>query len=193
MNRVPLGCYEDDPEYIGSNALHIFYPPPEMDGRLAAAVARNNSSNLIALLDERKDFIHYMTYNGVAKTDSMETSYRSHVPILYRENYGTSGWQSSIQVQNIEEEETIFITVDFFDQSGDEVMFLGDWAPANRSTTFYLPVITDLGYNYVGSAVVKGHDDLSWDVNRKVIAIANVQDFNMWDGDRGGGYNGFNR
>lgn len=190
----------DDSEYIGSNALYIFYPPPEMEGRLAAAVARNSSPNLIALLDERRDEqprrSQYMTYNGVAKTDSMETSYVSHVSILYR-NYG--GWQSSIQVQNIEGQDTIFVTADFFDQSGDEVLFLGDWVSANRSMTFYLPVVGGLGDNYAGSAVVEGHHQVDYPggtVDRKVIAIANVQNFSWeWQGDKdwGGGYNGFNR
>lgn len=192
--------YEDDPEYIGYNALHIFYPPPEMDGRLAAAVARNGSSNLVALLDERRDEqprrAQYMTYNGVARTDSMETSYVSHVPILYRD-YG--GWQSSIQVQNIESQLPNLVTADFFDQDGDEIVFVADWVQPNRATTFYLPAITDLGNNYVGSAVVEGHDQVEYpgqNVNRKLIAIANVQNFSWeWQGDKdwGGGYNGFNR
>ena len=191
----------DDSYYIGSNAQHIFYPPSEMDGRLAAAVARNNSSNLIALLDERRDQqprrAQYMTYNGVAKTDSMETSYVSHVPILYREEYGESGWQSSIQAQNTDTDGNwIFITADFFDQDGDEILFLGDWVAPNRSMTFYVPGVIGLGYNYVGSAVVEGHHQVSYpgqNVNREVIAIANVQNFDMWYVDRGGGYNGFNR
>ncbi|MBL7183108.1 MAG: transglycosylase SLT domain-containing protein [Anaerolineae bacterium] len=185
--------HEDDPEYIGYRALHIFDPPPEMDGRLAAAVVRNSSSNLIALLDERKDSIHYMTYNGVPKTASMATSYESHVPILYRESSGKSGWQSSIQVQNIESELLNFITADFFDQDGDEILFLADWVASNRSMTFYLPPVVNLPNNYVGSAVVEGHDQVSYpgdNVNRKLIAIANVQDFLE---HRGGGYNGFNR
>jgi hypothetical protein len=183
----------DDSEYIGSNALYIFYPPSEppcdMDGRLAAAVARNSSSSLIALLDERRDVaakLQYMTYNGVAKTASM-TSYASHVPILYRENYGTSGWQSSIQVQNIDTKNS-WVCADFFNQSGDEVVYVCDSAAANRAVTFYLPVITDLGNNYVGSAVVEGFDR-----DCKVIAIANVQNFSMVGVDRGGGYNGFSR
>jgi len=179
----------DDSEYIGSNALYIFSPPPEMNGRLAAAVARNSSSNLIALLDERRDVaakLQYMTYNGVAKTASM-TSYVSHVPILYRENYGTSGWQSSIQVQNTDTKNSL-VCADFFNQSGDGVVFVCDWVAPNRAVTFYLPVITDLGNNYVGSAVVEG-----WERDCKVIAIANVQNFSMVGVDRGGGYNGFSR
>jgi hypothetical protein len=192
--------YEDDPEYIGSNAQHIFDPPPEMEGRLAAAVARNSSSSLIALLDERRDEpnpVQYITYNGVAATDSMETSYVSHVPILYRDSNGWSGWQSSIQVQNTENYSTTFVCADFFNQSGHEVVPVCDWVLANRAVTFYLPVITDLGYNYVGSAVVTGHEQPDYpspgNANRKVIAIANVQNFSMVGMDRGGGYNGFNR
>ena len=187
--------YEDS-AYIDGNALHIFYPPPEMPNNFLGAAVVENGSDLIALFHERRelDQVQYMTYNGVAKTASM-TSYVSHVPILYRVYDTESGWQwlSSIQAQNIESQDMIFITADFFDQDGDVVTWLGTFVQPNGSVTFYLPVIADLGYNYVGSAVVKGHDDLSCDVNRKVIAIANVQDFSMWDGDRGGGYNGFNR
>ncbi len=211
--NVTVTYYEQGTEWecehshwIGSDALHVFDPPDEMNGKLAAAVARNSSPNLIALLDERRDEqprrSQYMTYNGVAKTDSMETSYVSHVPILYREEYGASGWQSSIQVQNIYTD-TIFVTVDFFDQDGDEILFLGDWIDtANRSTTFYLPVVSDLADeqgDYVGSAVVEGHHQVDYPggtVDRELIAIANVQNFSWeWQGDKdwGGGYNGFNR
>jgi hypothetical protein len=177
---------------IESNELEIFDPPSGMNGRIAAAVVTNSSSDLIALLHERRDLIQYMTCNGVAKTDSMETSYVSHVPILYRD-YG--GWQSSIQVQNIESQDRIFVTADFFDQSGDEILFVADWVQPNRATTFYLPAITDLGDNYAGSAVVEGHSQVDYpgSHDRKVIAIANVEDFNMWGLDRGGGYNCFNR
>ncbi|MBU4337931.1 MAG: hypothetical protein KJ548_15315, partial [Actinobacteria bacterium] len=65
---------------VGSNELEIFYPPPDnypygMNERLAAAVVTNNSRDLIALVHERRDQqdyrAQYMTYNGVAKTDSM--------------------------------------------------------------------------------------------------------------------------
>jgi hypothetical protein len=179
--------------YIGTNALCIFDPPSGMEGKIGAAVARNNSSNLIALVHERREQngVQYMTYNGVAKTTSM-TSWVSYVPILYRD-YG--GWQSSIQVQNIESQLNNFVTADFFNQNGGEILFLGDWIAPNRSLTFYLPEVIGLGNNYVGSAVVEGHHQISYpgeNVNRKLIVIANVQNFLMAD-DRGGGYNGFNR
>jgi hypothetical protein len=186
-----------DSAYIDDYALHIFYPPPEMPNNfLGAAVITDTSSSLIALLNERKDEpgqAQYMTYNGVAETDSMETSYKSHVPILYRENHGTSGWQSSIQAQNTEEE-IILITAEFYDQSGDYVTWLGDWVQSNGSMTFYLPVVADLGDNYVGSAKVEGYSQIPpiGIVGRKLIAIANVQNFSMSD-DGGGSYNGFNR
>jgi hypothetical protein len=189
-----------DSEPIGRRALHIFDPPSGMQGKIAAAVVTSNSSNLIALLHERKEpWIRYMIYNGVAKTASMEMSYVSHVPILYREEYWDSEnnrwqllWLSSIQVQNTEED-IIFITANFFDEAGDEVHWVGDFASANRAVTFYLPAITDLGHNYVGSARVEGHRKIDFpgvNVDRELIAIANVQDFL---GGRGGGYNGFNR
>jgi hypothetical protein len=44
------------------------------------------------------------------------------------------------------------------DQSGDEILFVGDWVCRNGAVTFYLPAITDLGvnhpYGYVGAAEI---------------------------------------
>jgi len=185
---------------INKNALRIFSPPSGMEGKIGAAVARNNSSNLIALLHERReepDQVQYMAYNGVARTASM-TSCVSYVPILYRvkDSQGNWQWLSSIQAQNIESQLSNFVTAYFLDQGGDGVTWVGDWVQPNRSVTFYLPAIIDLPNNYVGSAVVEGHHQVSYpgeNVNRKVVAIANVQNFYMVGDDWGGGYNGFNR
>jgi hypothetical protein len=79
-----------------------------------------------------------------------------YADLLYRE---ISGWDASIQVQNLTQvSKPTFVTVDFMDQSGDEILFVGDWVCRNGAVTFYLPAITDLGVNhpfgYVGAAEI---------------------------------------
>ncbi len=84
---------------------------------------------------------------------------RWYADLLYRE---ISGWQSSIQVQNLtEDSQPTFVTVEFFDQSGDSILFIGDWICRNGAETFFLPAIVDLGVNfpfgYVGAAEIQSH------------------------------------
>ena len=73
-----------------------------------------------------------------------------YADLIFRE---WSGWDASIQVQNLSRTgQDTFVTVDFMDNSGDEILFLADWVCAGGSTTFYLPIVTDLGFEYVGSS-----------------------------------------
>lgn len=73
------------------------------------------------------------------------------------------GWQAGIQVQNLTQESLpTFVTVDFMDSSGGELLFVGDWICPNGATTFYLPAITDLGPKYVGAASIQSHRQVSY-------------------------------
>jgi hypothetical protein len=75
--------------------------------------------------------------------------------LIYRE---LSGWEASIQVQNLTlDSQPTFVTVEFFDSKGDSILFIGDWVCRNEGTTFYLPAIVDLGIEYVGVAVIQSH------------------------------------
>ena len=79
-----------------------------------------------------------------------------YADLLYRE---VSGWDASIQVQNLTQTSVpTFVTVDFMNESGDEILMVGDWICRNGGVTFYLPAITDLGVNhpfgYVGAAEI---------------------------------------
>jgi len=59
-----------------------------------------------------------------------------YADLLYRE---TSGWGSSIQVQNLTQaSKPTFVTVDFMDQSGDDILFVGDWVCRNGAITFWV-------------------------------------------------------
>ena len=82
-----------------------------------------------------------------------------YADLLFRE---WSGWDASIQVQNLSRTgQNTFVTVDFMDNSGDEILFLADWVCPGGSETFYLPVVTDLGYDYVGAAEIQSHAQVS--------------------------------
>ncbi len=83
-----------------------------------------------------------------------------YADLIFRE---WSGWESSIQVQNLSREGlNTFVTVDFMDNSGDEILFLADWVCPGGSTTFYLPIVTDLLPGYVGAAEIESHDQVNY-------------------------------
>ncbi len=73
------------------------------------------------------------------------------------------GWQTGIQVQNLTRESLpTFVTVSFSDNSGGELLFVGDWVCPNGANTFFLPPITDLGFNYVGAANIQSHNQVDY-------------------------------
>lgn len=73
------------------------------------------------------------------------------------------GWQAGIQVQNLTQESLpTFVTVDFMDSSGGELLFVGDWICPNGATTFFLPAITDLGPEYVGAVSIQSHRQVAY-------------------------------
>ena len=83
-----------------------------------------------------------------------------YADLIFRE---WSGWSSSIQVQNLSRTGlNTFVTVDFLDNSGDEILFLADWVCPGDSTTFYLPIVTNLGFDYVGAAEIESHDQVNY-------------------------------
>ena len=74
-----------------------------------------------------------------------------------------SGWQTGIQVQNLTQESLpTFVTVNFMDNSGGELMFLGDWVGPHSANTFFLPAVTDLGFDYVGAADIQSHPQVDY-------------------------------
>jgi hypothetical protein len=74
-----------------------------------------------------------------------------------------SGWGASIQVQNLTQESLpAFVTVEFFDNSGDSILFLGDWVCPAGGATFYLPAIAGLGVEYTGAAVIRSHSQVGY-------------------------------
>jgi hypothetical protein len=95
-----------------------------------------------------------MTYAGVS-TDYGNTV--NYAPLVYR---GISDWNAEIYVQNLSQEsQSTFVTVDFFDGGGDEVLLISGWVCQNGMDTFYLSDIVDLGdlfpYGYVGAVEIQ--------------------------------------
>ena len=94
------------------------------------------------------------------RDDQLLEDYKVYADLIFRE---WSGWDASIQVQNLSRTgQPTFVTVDFLDNSGDEILFLADWVCPTGSTTFYLPIVTDLGYEYVGAAEIESHSQVSF-------------------------------
>jgi len=77
--------------------------------------------------------------------------------LVYRD---LDGWNAEIHVQNLtQRSQPAFVTVHFFDASGNEVLSVGDWICRNGTTTFYLSDIVDLGDlfpdGYVGAVEIQ--------------------------------------
>ena len=118
---------------------------------------------------------------------SYDWNYTWYADLLYRE---ISGWTSGIQVQNLTKSSMpTFVTVEFFDQSGDSILFVGDWICRNGAKTFYLPAIVDLGVNfpfgYVGAAEIQSH----WQVDypggahngQPIFAVVDLKKTKVYD------------
>lgn len=132
-----------------------------------------------------------LTYRGMPHKylagEEFEWDTTWYVDLLYQ---GISGWSSSIQVQNLTQvSRPTFVTVDFMDQSGNEIFFTGDWVCRNGSTTFYLPAILDLGVNfpfgYVGAAEIESHEQVDYPGGPRdgepIFAVVDVKKTWMWD------------
>jgi hypothetical protein len=93
----------------------------------------------------------------------------------------SSGWQTGIQVQNLTQESLpTFVTVNFLDNSGGELIFLGDWICPNGASTFFLPAITDLGFDYVGAADIQSHKQVDYPSGKEtggqpIFAVVDVK------------------
>ena len=139
-------------------------------------------------VDATNDAGTLLTFRGLPY-DYAETEW--YADFLYRE---ISGWTSSIQVQNLTvESKPTFVTVNFMDQSGDEVLFVGDWICRNGTKTFYLPAIIDLGHNfpfgYVGAAEIQSHNQVDYPGNehegQNIFVVVDMKKTKMWDPDLG--------
>ncbi len=115
-----------------------------------------------------------------------------YADLLYRE---ISGWQSSIQVQNLTQWSLpTFVTVEFFDQSGDSILFVGDWICRNGAKTFYLPAIIDLGvsfpFGYVGAAEIMSHGQVDYPGEthpdgEPIFAVVDIKKTKVYDDTTG--------
>jgi hypothetical protein len=133
-----------------------------------------------------------LTYE--ARPYKLTTDTNFYADLVWRE---VSGWDASIQVQNLTQHSLpTFVTVEFFDQSGDSILFLGDWVPRAGGTTFYLPVVIDLGMDYAGAAVIQSHQQVDYPGEHHpngepIFAVVDLKKRKMWDPTMNGGIGGW--
>ncbi|RIJ99694.1 MAG: hypothetical protein DCC47_22670, partial [Acidobacteria bacterium] len=70
-------------------------------------------------------------------------------PLIYSEY---QGWDTGIQVMNLDPVTAAKVKVYFYDRSGDIITTLVDWICPRGSQTFFLPVVHDLPGSWVGWA-----------------------------------------
>jgi len=122
-----------------------------------------------------------LTYE--ARPYKLTTDTLFYADLVWRE---VSGWEASIQVQNLTQHSLpTFVTVEFFDQSGDSILFLGDWVCRAGGTTFYLPAVTDLGMAYAGAAVIQSHGQVDYPGGehdgQPIFAVVDLKKTSMYD------------
>jgi hypothetical protein len=76
-------------------------------------------------------------------------------PLVYSEY---QGWDTAITVQNLSRTTAAKVKVYFQDRSGGIITTVADWVCAGGSQTFFLPVLSDLPGNWVGSVRVESQD-----------------------------------
>jgi hypothetical protein len=144
---------------IGAGAdADVPFLSPELDAPWLGSVHIAAGEPLAIVVDQwDADSTMLLTYAGVPEDYGATTN---HAPLLYRD---LAGWNAEIYVKNLSQEsEPTFVTVEFFDQSGDSVLFVGDWVCPDDRVAFYLSDLVDLGINfpsgYVGAAEITSHD-----------------------------------
>jgi len=168
---APLGCSPGSMDWLGSAYITANEPLAIIVDQLSLAPSANRGV--------------LSTMRGLPYYQEFELEW--YADLLYRE---ISGWSSSIQVQNLTvTSQPTFVTVDFFDQSGDEILFVGDWVCRNGAKTFYLPAITDLGVNfpfgYVGAAEIQSHPQVDYPggthVGQPIFAVVDLKKDKVYD------------
>jgi hypothetical protein len=123
-----------------------------------------------------------LTYE--ARPYRLTTDTLFYADLIFRE---WSGWEASIQVQNLTQHSLpTFVTVEFFDASGDSILFLGDWVPRAGGATFYLPAVVDLGMGYAGAAVIQSHQQVDYPGQHHpngepIFAVVDLKKTKMYD------------
>ncbi len=127
-----------------------------------------------------------LTYAGVS-ADYGDTA--NYAPLVYR---ALAGWNAEIYVQNLtQESQPTFVTVDFFDMSGAEIIFVGGWVCQNGIDTSYLSYFVDLGV-YIGAVEIESHDRMEYPGDpHPGEPIASVVNLINSDGSQGLSYNAF--
>ncbi len=142
---------------------HMPFPTPELDAPWLGSVYVTANEPLAIVVDRwDTDSTMLLTHAGFPYLDYGATT--NYTSLIYRD---FDGWNAEIHVQNLtQNSKATFLTVDFFDMSGDEILFVGDWVCRNGTTTYYLSDIIDLGVNppfeYVGTAEIQSHEQVDY-------------------------------
>ena len=167
------------------------FPSPEIDAPWLGSAYISANSDLAVIVDQLsltgENRATLLTMRGMPWS---EGDYVWYADLLYRE---ISGWQSSIQVQNLTvTSQPTFVTVDFFDQSGDEILYVGDWVCRNGAKTFYLPAITDLGVNFpfgYVAAEIESHPQVDYPGGthggQPIFAVVDIKKTKVYDNTTG--------
>ena len=172
----------------GSDA-DVGFPSPEINAPWLGSAYISANEPLAVVVDQLSltgaNRGTLLSMRGMPYDQRLEMTW--YADLLYRE---ISGYSSSIQVQNITRSSMpTFVTVEFFDQSGDHILYVGEWICRNGTATFYLPAIVDLGVNfpfgYVGAAEIQSHGQIDYPGDyhdgEPIFAVVDVKKTKVYD------------
>jgi len=93
-----------------------------------------------------------LTTARVEPYDDELSDFELYGPMIFRE---ISGWDTTVNVHNLNSLNETWVRVNFLDASGGSILSLSDWVCAKGSTTFYLPISTTIGIDYVGAVTIE--------------------------------------
>ncbi|HRA19889.1 MAG TPA: hypothetical protein PLZ56_05560, partial [Anaerolineae bacterium] len=104
---------------------------------------------------------------GVAAADTGERV--AFGPLAYSEY---QGWDTGVQVMNLDQLVNAKVKVYFLDRSGDVITTLVDWICPRGSQTFFLPLVADLPGSWIGS--VRVESQVWWTPGTNEVEAPNV-------------------
>ncbi len=176
---------------IGSGPdAYMPFPAPELDAPWQGSAYISANVPLAIVVDRwDADATMLLTHAGFPYIDYGATT--NYTSLIYRD---ISGWDAEIHVQNLTQNYMpTFVTVEFFDQSGDPILFVGTWICRNGTYTFRLSDIIDLVVNfpfgYIGAAEIQSHGQVDYpgqgSPGEPIAAVVDIKKTKIWDPDLG--------
>lgn len=174
--------------YINYRAIQTFIIPEAPLSSHGSVLVRTWTSRPLLGLVETDEADTHLRSAGYESISDQGATTLAYAPIVYKA-FGI--WATGIQVQNTSKIKNAKVKLYFLDSNGYTIETLVDWICPMGSQTFYLPDISGLPDNYVGSVRIESHD-YPYGEAQNIVAVVNLVSYWLVL-DELASYNCFNR